>query len=122
MELVRRAEARQFRNGEHCVAHEYPLSDADINGAVVELTGRYPTQGYVVNDVCKELALVLEGGGRLHTSDDRTVELESGDLVLLLPGEEYCFEGRMTLFVPSSPAWYPEQHRTVAVPRGGRAT
>ena len=113
MQLVRKQQAVPFRNGSDCLAHEYPMSDEDINGAVVELSGRYPEQGYVTNDVCKELVFVIEGEGSLQTSDGEAVRLAAADLVLLLPGEQYCFDGRMTLFVPSSPAWYPEQHRTI---------
>jgi hypothetical protein len=36
-----------------------------------------------------------------------------GDLVLIEPGEKYFWEGNMDLFIPCSPAWYPEQHKLI---------
>jgi len=112
MKLVTLSQAKEFKNSDTCIATEYPLDDKDINGAVIKLSGRYPEKGYVTNTVCKELAYVIEGSGTVATADE-TQNLHQGDLVLLLPGERYYFEGTLTMFMPCSPAWYPEQHQQI---------
>lgn len=115
MKLVKRDEVNEYKNSDKCLALEYPLGDKDLNIAVIKLTGRYPEQGMVVNDVCKEVVYVEEGDCRLVFSDKEVeeVELKAGDIVLLEPGEKYYWEGNATLVVPCTPAWYPEQHREV---------
>ena len=112
MKVIRANQAKEFKNSETCTAIEYPMGDRDINGAVIKLNGRYPEKGYVTNEIYKELAYVIEGSGRLIAGNE-IQEIEQGDLALLLPGEKYYFEGRLTMFMPCSPAWYPEQHRRV---------
>jgi mannose-6-phosphate isomerase-like protein (cupin superfamily) len=113
MKLVKSSQTQEFKNSDACTAFEYPLGDKDINGAVIKLDGRYPEDGYVINEVCKEIAFVVDGSGQL-TVGDETQELHKGDLALLLPGEKYYFEGQLTMFMPCSPAWYAEQHKHVA--------
>lgn len=113
MKIVRANQIQEFKNSEACIALEYPLGDTDINGTVVKLSGRYPDNGYVTNEVCKELVYVLRGSGSLVVGGE-TQELREGDLVLLLPGEKYYFEGSLDMFMPCTPAWYPEQHKPIA--------
>lgn len=112
MKVVRKEEAVEFKNGDTCVAVEYPLGDPDLNGAIVRLSGRYPEKGCVANRVCKEIVYVLQGQGHCVVNGT-AYELYQGDMALLLPNEEYYFEGTMEMFVPCSPAWYSEQHQMV---------
>lgn len=112
MKVVAKDQAKEFKNSDVCIAYEYALGDTDINGAVIKLSGRYPETGYVTNEVCKELVYVVSGSGSLVT-DKETVELSTGDMALLLPNEKYYFDGTMEMFMPCSPAWYPEQHKEV---------
>jgi mannose-6-phosphate isomerase-like protein (cupin superfamily) len=113
MKLVRRDQARTFKNSRSCTAIEYPIDDKDINGAVIKLNGRYPDKGYVVNTVCKEMVYILKGTGQLSTPNENQ-SLQEGDMVLIAPGERYYFEGDLEMFMPCSPAWYPEQHKELA--------
>jgi hypothetical protein len=55
MKVVRLNQTKEFKNSDFCTATEYPLGDKDINGAVIELKGRYPDKGQVVNYKCKEI-------------------------------------------------------------------
>jgi quercetin dioxygenase-like cupin family protein len=41
------------------------------------------------------------------------INLETGDLILIEPGEKYFWEGNLKMFVPCVPAWYLEQHKEV---------
>lgn len=112
MKVVTKRQTQEHKNSDACVALEYPLGDDDINGAVIKLNGRYPDAGYVMNEVCKELVYIIKGSGKLVTNHEEQ-KLEPDDLVLLIPGEKYFFEGNLEMFMPCSPAWYPEQHTEV---------
>ena len=112
MKIIYKDQAKTFRNSDVCVAIEYPMGDKDINGATIELNGRYPDTGRVVNEVCKELVYVIEGTGILAVEGEE-VQLAHGDLALIEPGEKYFFDGKLKLFVPCVPAWYPEQHKNI---------
>lgn len=112
MKIIHHNEVKKVQNSKYCWVHEYPLGDKDINGAFVELSGREPDEGRVVNSVCKELAYVINGSGKV-TIEDKEINLETGDLVLIEPGEKFFWEGNMTLFLPCTPAWYPDQYKKV---------
>ncbi len=113
MKTLKKEQAITRRNGSACTVSEYPIEDQDINGAVVELSGRYPDHGRVMNDMCKELIFVVSGSGCAEIEGE-TVDLSEGSMLLLEPRERYFLDGNMRLFVPCAPAWYPEQHRAVA--------
>lgn len=112
MKLVLKSQTETHKNSESCTAIEYPMGDEDINGAVVKLDGRYPTKGRVMNVKCKELCYVIEGSGKVVVNGQETI-LHQGDSILIEPGEAYFWDGQLTMFVPSSPAWYPGQHKEV---------
>jgi mannose-6-phosphate isomerase-like protein (cupin superfamily) len=104
-------QASRFANSEQCTVYEYPLNDPDINGALVELDGRYPEKGYAVNRVCKELAFIVSGQGKLIIKGKDAINLSEKDTILIDPGEEYYWVGKLTMFMPCTPAWYAEQHQ-----------
>jgi len=112
MKLIHKNQTKTFKNSENCTAIEYPLGDKDINGAVVELTGRYPNKGRVVNLKCKELAYVIKGSGKI-VIEGKEINLKEGDLILIEPNEKYFWEGKLRIFTSCLPAWYPEQHKEV---------
>lgn len=112
MKIVKKEESQSFKNGEACIAYEYAMGDEDINGAVVEITGRYPEKGRTVNTKCKELGYVIKGEGRVVV-EDKEIALKEGDLVLIEPNERFYWEGVMTVFVPCAPAWNHEQYKEV---------
>ena len=113
MQIVRKNEANIHKNNEVNIATEYKMTEPDINGAVVEMSGRYPAKGLVMNEVCKELVYILEGSGKVVLDGEREIELNVGDLILLNPGEKYYWEGQMKTFISCTPAWYPEQHKEI---------
>lgn len=112
MRISRKEEASKIEVGDTMVVHEYAPMSEKIHGALVELNGRYPKQGRVVNEVCAELAYVIKGSGKLIIEDDE-IEFEEGDQMLIDPGEKYYWIANATMFMLCSPAWYPDQHRGV---------
>jgi mannose-6-phosphate isomerase-like protein (cupin superfamily) len=112
MEIVKKSETKEFKNSDTCIAIEYSMKDRDINGAVIVLNGRYPNEGTVVNQKCKEMAYIIKGSVKL-TVEGKETSLSEGDLALVDVGEKYFWEGNVTMFIPCTPAWYPEQHTEV---------
>lgn len=109
MKIVKKAETKTNKNSDTCVAIEYPLKDNDINGAVIELDGRYPEKGRVANLKCKELAFIIEGSGRVVV-EGKEEKVGEGDLILIEPGEKFFWEGNLTMFVPCIPPWSRDQY------------
>ncbi|MFC1600624.1 AraC family ligand binding domain-containing protein [Patescibacteria group bacterium] len=112
MKIVRKKDRIKYKNSDVCTAYEYHFGDKDINGAVIELNGRYPDKGKVVNRVCKEIVHVISGKGTLNINGKEFL-IQKDDQALIEPGEMYFFEGKMIFFTPCTPSWYPEQHKEV---------
>lgn len=112
MKVVKKQDTKTFKNSDFCTAIEYPLNEEDINAVVIKLNGRYPDEGRSANVECKELVYVLKGNGTL-VCEGEEVHLTKGDVVFIDKGEKFYWEGEMDLFMPCTPAWYPDQHKFV---------
>lgn len=112
MRITHKKETKKYQVTKTCIAIEYPSGDKDIWGAVIKVDGRYPEKGRTVNNRCKELVYFLEGKGKLIV-EDKIYEVQKGDQVVIDPGERFYWEGKLIMFMPCTPAWYPEQHRVV---------
>lgn len=112
MNFLPKNKVQTHKNSERCIAHEYHLGDVDINGAVVELFGRYPAQGRVTNTICKELVYIISGSGKIVV-EGKEIKLQQGDQILILPKEKYYWEGTMMLFIACTPSWHSEHHKKV---------
>ncbi len=110
MEHITFENSKIHANSPNCIVREYPSSSKELNIAVGEITNRYPDSGYVVNEKCTEMGYVLKGSGRLVTETSEA-NLSEGDVVIIPAGEKYYWEGTMTVILPVSPAWFPEQHK-----------
>jgi mannose-6-phosphate isomerase-like protein (cupin superfamily) len=114
VKLIHNNQTIKRKNNDFCWATEYPLHCKDIDGCIIELSGRYPSEGRVFNEKCKELFFVLDGKGKLSI-EGKDISIKKGDLALIEVGEKYYWEGKLKMFVTCSPAWYPEQHKTIGL-------
>ncbi len=112
MKIIKKDQTEKIQVSDTCLAIEYPLGDKDINGAVIEINGRYPKEGRTVNLECKEMSYVMKGSGKVVIEGVETL-LNEGDLVLIEAKEKFYWEGDLKMFMPCTPAWYPEQHKEV---------
>jgi mannose-6-phosphate isomerase-like protein (cupin superfamily) len=112
MKIIHKEQTKKVSNSENCIVFEYSLGDKDINGSIVELTGRYPSNGRVVNLKCKELCYIIKGSGKIVIENQEFV-LHEGDLVSIDPGEKFFWDGNLIMFVSCAPAWHSEQHKEV---------
>jgi mannose-6-phosphate isomerase-like protein (cupin superfamily) len=113
MKIVKKSDATPFVNSDTCYGVEFPFESKALNIAIITIDGRYPAKGNLVNEVCQEIAYVMSGSGKIGF-DDREQDLQPGDAVFLDANEAYYWVGnKMQLFVPCSPAFYPEQHKEI---------
>ena len=108
--IIKKSERKKFSNSPVCTAYEYPFEDKDINIAFIEINGRYPDKGRIVNKVCKELVFIVKGKGKIEI-DDKNILLEEGDSVFIQSNQKYFFEGNISIIASCHPTWYPEQHK-----------
>ncbi|MDE6583747.1 MAG: cupin domain-containing protein [Clostridia bacterium] len=98
--------------GKTNVTYEYNIDDKDLNYCIVKVKGRFPVEGLAINHKCKQMAHILKGKGILWC-EGKEYKLKKNDVVLIGVDEKYYWKGNLTLGVPCSPAWYPEQHDTI---------
>lgn len=108
MKIRKKAESIQRNNTDTCVAYEYKLPTSAIDSAVIELSGRYPESGWVLNTVSESILHVVGGAGIIYFEEGSTL-LEEDDQVLIQRGERYALEGGMKLLFSATPAWTSEQ-------------
>ena len=113
MKKVAISDAQKFENAATCFGFEANFDDAPLNGALITVNGRYPEKGFVMNEVCSELAFVVRGNGKVCTASE-TIEFTLHDSVFLQPGEKFYWEGDFDIYTICSPAFYPEQHQVVS--------
>lgn len=111
MKLIKKSDAHKKQNNAACNVTEYPFGDKDLDMALVKLTGRYPESGWAINEQCKEVCYITAGAGTI-TFENSTISLAEGDVIIVDKNEKYFWDGTMDIITSSSPAWYPEQHKT----------
>ncbi|HEV2613598.1 MAG TPA: cupin domain-containing protein [Gammaproteobacteria bacterium] len=112
MKLSKKHQSVEKTNSSACKVTEHPLINGMFNVAVATISGRYPEERRVINHECAELGYVLEGQGKIVINDEVHL-LNTGDVVMIEPGEKYYWEGNMQLFLSCRPAWTKEQHQIV---------
>lgn len=112
MNISRKTETKETKVSNTMTTYEYPVMDNVLHGAVVEFNGRYPEKGRVVNEKCHEVGYVITGSGKL-VIEGNEIEFSEGDQLLIKPGQRYYWEANATMFMPCTPAWFPEQHKEV---------
>jgi mannose-6-phosphate isomerase-like protein (cupin superfamily) len=112
MNIARKTQTKETNVGDTMAVFEYPVMDNTLHGAVVEFKGRYPEKGRAVNEKCYEVGYVIKGSGKL-VIEGNEIEFSEGDQLLIKPGQRYYWQATATMFMPCTPAWYPEQHKEV---------
>ena len=103
---------KSFVNSPVCTGESYPDTGSDIDGAVIRVTGRYPTTGFLVNEVCKELVYITEGAGIL-IGRSGTSTFTQGDVIFIDNREEFAWDGNFVGFFATTPTFDPAQHNEV---------
>lgn len=107
MKYLKKESSIKFKK-ETFTSYEYPLKDKDLDGAIVEINGRYPEVGWSHNTICKELFYLIKGSAILTTKTE-SLSLSEGDMAMVDILENYYWNGDCTLLVSCTPAWSLEQ-------------
>ena len=108
---IKQSEAESYQ-GDGYSGMDYPMTDPNINFAVIKISSRSPKIGYQVNTACKELLYIMDGTGTLYLKEkEETIFFEKGDVLFIEMGECYAFEGNFEAAVPCTPAWTSNQHK-----------
>lgn len=112
MKHTTRSAADTHQNSPNCHVLEYGNSGS-IDGADIEINGRYPETNFALNEESDMVIRVLSGMGKLATKRAE-VMLSVGDVAFVEHGEAYYFEGNeLQLFMACTPAWKPKQYSEV---------
>ena len=113
MKRIKNNEGIEGNNSNVCKTIEYAFGDPDIDLCLATITGRYPTNGFCVNLICKELIHVLDGCGKLCFYDKK-IEFAKGDVILINDNEKYYWDTEYCkVSIASTPAWDIKQYRLV---------
>lgn len=106
-------EGTSFTNSPVCSGVGFVQEGAGADIAKVDLTGRYPEKGWVVNETIYELAYIAEGNGQFITKGDEPVPIQKGDAISITAGTQYAWDGHLTLITACTPPFDPSQHKQV---------
>lgn len=117
MNYVKHSEAQTHSHYDGSVlVTEFNFSGNDtMNDAEITITGRYPAEGYAVNDISSALVSIESGSGIVTVKDSEPQTLETGDRILINSGESYFFKamGKLEIRYIATPAWTVEQSRII---------
>ena len=80
--------------------------------AVISADGMYPEKGYALNDVCTETVYVVEGQ-LVVTINSKEESVNSGELIMILPGQKYTIRGKAEAIDFITPSWDKNQNHIV---------
>lgn len=113
MKVIQKEKAEKGSHSKNCKTIEYSFQDPDMDLGVAIISGRYPEKGYCVNLECKELVYVLEGRGSL-CFEKKKIPFKKGDSILIDKGEKYYWDvEKCKVSMTCTPAWSPEQYKTI---------
>ncbi|KTD09431.1 cupin domain-containing protein [Legionella jamestowniensis] len=112
MKIALKNQTIHRKNSDNCLVTEYPINDKNIDFAMVKINGRYPDTRRATNLTCQEIVYIKSGNGKVVVEGCEN-KLNTGDVVLIEPGEKYFWEGDMELLISCRPAFHIEQHQYV---------
>ena len=113
MKYISKNDSLKGTNTPNCQVDEYSFGDNDIDVGVVHLTGRYPKEGYCLNEICKEVIYILEGTGKICFEDEE-VYFSKDDAILIEPNTKYYWEVKdCVATMTCTPAFSLKQYKLI---------
>ena len=106
-------EGTSFQNSPVCSGVGFSQEGASADIASIKLTGRYPEHDWVMNEVIYEIVYVADGNGQFIPKDSESIVLRQGDVISIIAGQKYAWDGHMTLITACTPPFDPNQHKQV---------
>ncbi len=102
-----------FTNSDTCKGVSFGVSGAPLDIARIEISGRYPEQGWATNEVSTEMVVVNSGEGQLLLKEGGSIAISVGDSVTVAPNQWFAWKGSMELTMSCAPAFDPAQYKVV---------
>lgn len=101
------------KNVEGTVIKEFFTTQCPNLGlAVAQINRMYPPKHqWACNQEVDEMYYVLQGKGNITLEGHGKFELNAGTAVFIPKGTRYRVQGTLKMVVPTSPAWYMDQHK-----------
>lgn len=109
--LVSKKDAKRNAFAPGVVNYDY-WESSQHDFSVVELTGRYPERGDVINEKATGLVYVIAGAGCIVINGE-AYAVADGDFFVIPPGAAHHWEGNMQLSIVCTPPWTKEHHKMV---------
>lgn len=108
-----KSEARKVKEHKVSAFYEYDLPFNKLAVGVSEIDGRYPQNGFVVDEKVEQVWYVESGSGTVFVGDD-LMHMKKGDLIYIPKKKKYWIQGNyLKIVVSSSPPWSKTQHKQV---------
>ncbi len=114
--IVKKEAAKMKVNTSGTRVWEYFTNElASLGLAVAEIDGFYPAEDkWATNTGVDEMYYVMDGSAHITFEGKAPALIEPGDAVLIKKSAKFRVEGKgLKIVVPTSPAWYAEQHKYV---------
>lgn len=112
MKIAFKHQTETHKNNDACSATIYPIANAALDFAIVNINGRFQAMNRVTNTICQEIVYIQRGNGKVVINHE-THELHAGDVVLIEPGDKYYWEGNMEVFACCTPPFTVQQREEV---------
>lgn len=121
LQLSNKDEVSMHCKGEGCIVYEYnTLPTPFDNLAEARILNNYPSQGYVVNELCNECIYVASGRGKICLQNDgynNFVSLEPSDVLFIPKGQKFKYivgpHNGLRVLITTNPKWTPDQHKRI---------
>jgi len=104
-------EGLPFKNSETCEGVVFASEKIQHDIARIQISGRYPSEGWAMNEVSDEMVYIAKGRGSLIRKDESLQALEQGDGVFVEAGTWFAWKGDMTIVMSCNPAFNPDQYK-----------
>lgn len=92
---------------------DYPMPEKDIGISYQKLTGRGPTKGCYLNQICHEIYFIISGAGTFHFRD-KSYRVKKQDVVVVEPKTAHYIETNNLEYITiTRPDWYEEQYEEI---------
>lgn len=112
--LYKKTNAQSFEIPGKTVGDIYPSSPKkDQTIAHVKMDGKYPVDGYSLNDICTETIYVLDGNLNIEIEGE-IFSAEKDDICIILPGKKYRITGKGEALDLITPQWNSSQNHIIS--------
>ena len=100
-----------FVNSATCKGVSFRAENLPFDIAQIQINGRYPENGWAMNEASTEIVIVTRGEGQLLLKESESIALKEGESVTVAPGTWFAWMGDMELVMSCTPAFDSAQYK-----------